>query len=161
MDPTQWGAPYPIVVGALFLIVLARSNATYWVGRLVANGAHRTRAAQWMDSEGYRRAVDRLNRWGAPAVSLSFLTVGVETVVNLAAGAARMPLVRYIPATIVGSIAWAFLYATVGFVGFEALVLLWQHSPVAAVVAGTLTLAGLTWFVVRQARRSRYSADTP
>jgi len=161
VDPTQWGAPYPIVVGALFVIVLARSNATYWVGRLVANGAHRTRAAQWMDSEGYRRAVDRLNRWGAPAVSLSFLTVGVQTVINVAAGAARMPLVRYIPATIVGSIAWAFLYATVGFVGFEALVLLWQHSPVAAVVAGTLTLAGLTWFVVRQARRGRYSADTP
>jgi len=161
VDPTQWGAPYPIAVALLFLIVLARSNATYWVGRLVANGAHRTRAAQWMDSAGYRRAVDRLNRWGAPAVSLSFLTIGVQTVINLAAGATRMPLVRYIPATVVGSIAWAFLYASVGFVGFEALALLWQHSPGAAVVAGTLALGGLVWFIVRQTRRSRYSTGTP
>lgn len=159
MDPTQWGAPFPIVVIALFCIVLLRSNATYWAGRLVARGAHRTRAAAWMDSDGYRRAVERLNRWGAPAVSLSFLTVGVQTVINLAAGAARMPLVRYIPATVVGSVAWAFLYATVGFVGFEALSVLWEHSPAIAVAAGSAAVAGLAWFVVRQVRRNRLDAD--
>ena len=158
MDPTQWGAPFPIVVIALFCIVLLRSNATYWAGRLVARGAHRTRAAAWMDSDGYRRAVERLNRWGAPAVSLSFLTVGVHTVINLAAGAARMPLIRYIPATVIGSVMWAFLYATVGFVGFEALSVLWEHSPVIAVAAGSVALGGLAWFVVRQVRRSHLDA---
>ncbi|MFT3861310.1 DedA family protein [Micropruina sp.] len=155
MDPTQWGAPFPVAVSALFCIVLLRSNATYWVGRLVANGAHRTRAAQWMDSPRYRQAVQKINRWGAPAVSASFLTVGVQTVINLAAGAVRMPLTRYIPATIVGSIAWAFLYGTVGFVGFEAFSLLWEHSPTVAWGAGLVALAGLTWFIVRQVRQGR------
>jgi membrane protein DedA with SNARE-associated domain len=159
VDPTQWGAPFPIVVTALFCIVLTRANATYWAGRLVARGAHRTRAARWMDSAGYRRAVERLNRWGAPAVSLSFLTVGVQTVINLAAGAARMPLVRYIPATVVGSVAWAFLYGTVGFVGFEALALLWEHSPAIAIAAGVAAVAGLAWFVVRQTRRATLDTD--
>ncbi|MFT4218772.1 MAG: VTT domain-containing protein [Micropruina sp.] len=159
MDPTQWDAPFPLIVATLFCIVLTRSNATYWAGRLVARGAHRTRAARWMDSSGYRKAVDRLNRWGAPAVSLSFLTVGVQTLINLAAGAARMPLTRYIPATVVGSIAWAFLYGTVGFVGWEALVLLWEHSPVAAVAAGLAAVAGLVWFIVRQLRRSQLVDD--
>lgn len=153
MDPTKWDAPFPIIVAVLFVIVMLRSNATYWAGRLAANGAQRTRVAAWMESAGYRRAVERINRWGAPAVSVSFLTIGVQTLVNLAAGATRMPLIRYVPATIVGSIAWALLYGTIGFVGFEALALLWQHSPVAAITAGVLLLAALGWFVVRQLRR--------
>lgn len=155
MDPTQWDAPFPLIVSALFCIVLLRTNATYWVGRLVAGGAHRTRAARLMDSPGYQRAVERVNRWGAPAVSVSFLTIGVQTLVNLAAGATRMPLVRYIPATIVGSVAWAFLYGSVGFVGLEALGLLWEHSPVLAIAAGVLAAGGLAWFIARQVRAGR------
>ena len=47
-------------------------------------------------------------RWGAPVVTLSFLTVGIQTLVNLAAGVMRMPLRRYIPALTVGAILWAF-----------------------------------------------------
>ena len=155
MDPTQWGAPFPVVVAALFVIVLLRSNGTYWLGRLVAGGAQRTRVAHWMGTAGYRRAEDRINRWGAPAVSLSFLTIGVQTMVNLAAGATRMPLARYIPATVVGSTMWAFLYGTVGFVGFEALALLWQYSLTLALAAGAVAMAGFGWFIGWQIRRSR------
>lgn len=159
MDPTQWDAPFPLIVAALFCIVLTRSNATYWVGRLIARGASRTRASRWMETPGYRRAAARLNTWGAPVVAASFLTIGVQTVINLAAGANRMPLIRYIPATVVGSTAWAFLYGSVGFVGFEAFTLLWEHSPAAAVAGAILALAGLAWFVVRQVRRGRSVAD--
>lgn len=154
MDPTQWDAPFPLIVAALFVIVLTRSNATYWAGRLVARGASRTRAARWMATPGYRRAADRLNRWGALVVAASFLTIGVQTAINLAAGANRMPLVRYIPATVVGSTAWAFLYGTVGFVGFEALATLWEHSPLLAVGIAALAAIGLAWFVLRQLRRA-------
>lgn len=161
MDPTQWDAPYPIIVAALFCIVLLRTNGTYWVGRLVARGAHRTRAARLMQSPGYQRAVERVNRWGAPAVAASFLTIGVQTLVNLAAGASRMPLVRYIPATVVGSVAWALLYGTVGLVGLEALGLLWQRSPLLAVGAGLLATAGLAWFVGRQLRAGRAGGRRP
>lgn len=159
MDPTQWAAPFPLVVAALFCIVLLRSNGTYWLGRAAAHTARRTRASRWLDSAGYRRAVDRINRWGAPAVSLSFLTVGVQTVINLAAGATRMPLIRYIPATVIGSIAWAFLYGTVGFAGFEALAVLWEHSPAAAIGAGVAAVAALVWFVVRQTRRNALETE--
>ena len=63
MDPTRWDAPFPLIVAALFVIVMLRSNATYWVGRLAATGAYRTRASRWMDSAGYRRAVQRINRF--------------------------------------------------------------------------------------------------
>ncbi len=159
MDPTTWEAPFPVIVAALFVIVMARTNATYWLGRLANTGAQRTRVSRWMDSEGYRRAVERINRWGAPAVSLSFLTIGVQTLVNLAAGATRMPLIRYLPATVVGSVVWALLYGTIGFVGLEALALLWQRSPIAAIVACAVLLAALAWFIARQVRRSSPSAE--
>lgn len=84
-----------------------------------------------------------MNRWGAPAVAVSFLTVGVQTLVNAAAGGLRMPLSGYAPATVVGSLLWATLYTTVG-------VALWESLTggawwwVLVVVAVGALVAGLT-----------------
>ncbi|QLQ15622.1 MAG: VTT domain-containing protein [Micropruina sp.] len=115
MDPTKWGQPFPVVAAALFVIVLLRASGTYLLGRLAEGAAHRMpRVRDLMDRPGYVRAVGRINRWGAPAVSLSFLTIGVQTLVNLAAGATRMPLLRYLPAAALGSVVWALIYATAG-----------------------------------------------
>ena len=47
----------------------------------------------------------------------------------------------------------------IGFVGLEALALLWQRSPVAAIVACAVLLAALAWFIARQVRRSTPSAE--
>ena len=153
MDPTQWGAPFEIVVAALFCIVLMRANATYWIGRGLAAGARRTRLASAMESPRYGQVVERLNTWGPVAVTLSFLTIGVQTLVNLAAGATRMPLWRYLPAATLGCVMWAFLYATAGFVGFDALARLWARSPILAVSLGAVAIGGIVWFVVAQVRR--------
>ncbi|MBK8459431.1 MAG: VTT domain-containing protein [Micropruina sp.] len=132
---------------------MARANATYWLGRLAVAGAERTPAARLMASVGYRRAVDRLNTWGAPAVSLSFLTIGIQTLINLAAGATRMPLLRYLPAVTLGSVIWAFLYATVGFAGMDALSALYSRSPGGAVALGLASAGLLAFFIVVQFRR--------
>ncbi|MFV0451075.1 MAG: DedA family protein [Propioniciclava sp.] len=164
MDPTQWDAPLPIIIGALFCIVMARANATYWAGRLITRGAARTRASAVLDSPGYQRTVDRLNRWGAPVVTLSFLTVGVQTMVNMAAGATRMPLRRYLPAVIVGCIIWALIYGTVGFIGFAALGLLWDRAPVLTVVlaaALAMFFIGFIIWRVREARAGRVPVPAP
>ena len=91
-------------------------------------------------------------RWGAPVVTASFLTVGIQTLVNLAAGVMRMPLRRYIPALIVGSILWAFLYATVGFVTFAGWRRVYELSPTAAIVTVVVLLAGLAGYIVWQVR---------
>lgn len=86
-------------------------------------------------------------------VALSFLTVGFQTLVNLAAGAARMPLRRYLPAMVVGGIAWAFLYATAGFVGFEAWTQLWERSAVVAIVLLIVAVtAGLLFLRARASK---------
>lgn len=153
MNPMQWDAPWFIVSAALFVIVMLRANGTYWFGRLLERGARRTRAARLLSSPGYASAVARLNRWGAPLVSLSFLTIGVQTLVNLAAGATRMPLRSYLPAVTVGCVVWAVIYGTVGMIGFRAVGLLWQRSP-----ALTLVLAGLLASVAALLVRRRREA---
>lgn len=155
MDPTQWDAPFPLIVLALFGIVMARANATYWAGRMITRGAASTRARIVLETPGYQRAVERLNRWGAPVVTLSFLTVGVQTMVNMAAGATRMPLRRYLPAVSIGCVVWALIYGTVGFIGFQALALLWQQAPVPTAVLGTALVATFAAFVVWRVREAR------
>jgi membrane protein DedA with SNARE-associated domain len=154
VDPTQWDAPFPLVVLALFVIVMARANATYWLGRLGAARAHRSRLASKMEAPGYQRAILRINTYGAPVVVMSFLTIGVQTLVNLAAGAIEMPLRRYLPAAIIGSALWALLYAAIGTVGLDLFQRLYGYSPVGAwLLAGAIVL-GVAWFVVSQVRTS-------
>lgn len=160
-NPMTWEAPFLVIVGALFVIVFLRANATYWLGRLITAGVARTRARKMMDSPGYQRAVDKLNQWGPPVISVSFLTIGFQTLVNLAAGATRMPLIRYIPAMSVGCVMWAFLYGTVGYAGFESFSLLWDRNPAVALVVGVIAVSALVVFIVwrvRQAKRRRSDA---
>lgn len=153
MDPTQWGAPYPIVVVALFVIVMLRANGTYWLGRLGSAGARRTRLANVMTSPGYLRATERIDRYGPPIVAVSFLTIGFQTLANLAAGAMGMKQRHYLPAVTVGSVAWAFLYATIGVVGADVFAQLYGLSPAAAISTGVVLVAAITAYVVWQVRR--------
>jgi membrane protein DedA with SNARE-associated domain len=85
-------------------------------------------------------------------VTLSFLTVGIQTLVNLAAGVMRMPLRRYIPALTIGAILWAFLYATVGFATFVGWRRVYQLSPTVAIVTLVVLLAGLAGYILWQVR---------
>ena len=152
MDPTAWNVPFPAVVGALFVIVMLRANGTYWLGRALAAGARRSRWEKVLESRHYATGARWLNRWGAPAVSLSFLTIGIQTMVNLAAGVAQMPLRRYLPAVIVGCVMWAFLYGTVGFIGWVAVGALWDRSPALTVALLALAAAGIGFALLRSDR---------
>ncbi len=151
-EPTTWDAPLAVVVLALFVIVMLRANGTYWLGRALAAGARRSRWEKVLESRHYATGARWLNRWGAPAVSLSFLTIGIQTMVNLAAGVAQMPLRRYLPAVIVGCVMWAFLYGTVGFIGWVAVGALWDRSPALTVALLALAAAGIGFALLRSDR---------
>jgi membrane protein DedA with SNARE-associated domain len=105
-----------------------------------------------MSKPRFARIQQIVVRWGAPVVTASFLTVGIQTLVNLAAGVMRMPLRRYIPALTVGAIIWAFLYATLGFATFAAWRQIYDLSPVVAIVSMVVLLAGLAGYIVWQVR---------
>ena len=146
------GWPFPLAVGVLFVIVLLRAGGTYALGRAAHAGAERTRFARLIASPRFARAQRQVTRWGAPVVVASFLTVGIQTVVNLAAGVARMPLRRYLPALVIGGALWALLYAGVGFATVAALRRLYELSPAGAVAAGALLLAALAAYIGWQLR---------
>jgi membrane protein DedA with SNARE-associated domain len=151
--------PYPLALATLFVVVLLRAGATYALGRGAHAGADRTRLARLVRRPGFRRAERLVARWGAPVVTLSFLTVGVQTLVNLAAGLARMPLRRYLPALVVGGALWAFIYATVWSAGLAAWSALWELSPVAAIVVLVALALGLGGYVTWQVRRRAEEPD--
>ncbi|MDJ0313975.1 VTT domain-containing protein [Arthrobacter sp. H35-D1] len=145
----------------LFVIVMLRSNGTYWAGRALAAGGRKTKLQKHLDSPAVVRAEKIIARWGAPAVSVSFLTIGIQTAVNMSAGLGRMPLRRYIPATVVGSIAWACIYATIGLAAFDAALAAAAGSPLALivlVVAVAAALLGVHLFRVSRTRKLDQSA---
>jgi membrane protein DedA with SNARE-associated domain len=146
------GWPYPVAVAALFVVVMLRAGATYAIGRAAQEGARRSRLSRLMAKPRFARMQQAVARWGAPVVTLSFLTVGIQTVVNLAAGMLRMPLRRYLPALTIGAILWAFLYGTVGFATFAAWRRIYELSPAAAIVSLAVLLAGLAGYIVWQVR---------
>jgi len=147
--------PFPLAVAALFVIVMARANGTYWIARAARHGAGRTRLSRLFETPGYRRAEQLVARWGAPVVTVSFLTIGIQTMVNAAAGASRMSLRRYLPAVTVGCVVWAFVYATVGAVTLNALVVVYRLSPVGFVVLLVAVVAVIGALVAVNLRRSR------
>lgn len=153
MDPTQWDVPFPVMVAMMFVIVFFRAGATYLLGRAAAAGAERTRIARMMDAPGYRRATRLIGEYGSPLVAVSFLTVGFQTLANLAAGATRMPLPRYLPALLVGGVMWALLYSAVGLVGVDLFGRLFDYSPVLAIGSLTALIGGYAGFVVWKTRR--------
>jgi membrane protein DedA with SNARE-associated domain len=131
---------------------MLRANGTYWLGRGLAAGARRTRLEKHLDRPLMRRAERMMNRFGPFAVTLCFLTVGLQTAVIASAGLARMPQRRFLPAVVLGSLLWAVVYATIGLAAVAAWLSLLIASPAAAAaVAGLLVLAG-GWLLWRRWR---------
>ena len=146
-------------VAFLYVVIWCRAGATYLLGRGARKAADRGRIARFLESRNVQRATELINRWGAPVVALSFLTVGFQTAANAAAGLTGMPARRYVPALAIGGLAWAFIYATVGLVAFMAWFELFLLSPWAAVAA--LGMIVVLIAVLLQHRRRTGGVMTP
>jgi membrane protein DedA with SNARE-associated domain len=86
------------------------------------------------------------------------MTVGFQTLMNLAAGVMRMSLRHYLPAVVVGSVIWAFIYGTIGFVGFTAVAALYEKSPLLAISLSVVAAGLLAWWIVSQVRAAHAAA---
>lgn len=167
-------APFLAIFAFFFAVAFVRTQATYWVARLVATQTlERTtprnrllaQAQAWSTTPAAQRGVATVNRWGVLAVPLSFCAVGTKTVVNGAAGLTRMPfLSRYLPALVVGCLIHATIYATIGWAAWTAAIAAATGSPWGlAVVLGALALlvAALATALRRRATRTRRESDVP
>lgn len=141
---------------ALWVIVMARSNATYWLGRGAVAGWRRARPRP--EPERRARAEALIRRLGPVAVSLSYLTVGIQTTIHLTAGLLRMPMRAYVPAAVVGSMAWAAIYATVGLAFVEAWVAAMAGSWHGLAALGALAVVGIVTWLLGRRRTQRLNA---
>ncbi|MGW6283348.1 DedA family protein [Streptomyces sp. NPDC055107] len=147
-----------LAAGALYVIVLLRAGGTFAVGWLAGAGVRRGRFVKLTSSEKFRRAERAIQRWGAPVVAVSFLTVGFQTAVNFLAGSMRMPLSRYLPALFVGGAAWALIYATAGLGVLEVLGRLFAERTVFGVSAVAVLLLAVCAVVLHRRRRAARSS---
>lgn len=139
--------------GALYVIVLLRAGGTFAVGWLAGAGVRRSRFAGRISSARFRRAERAIQRWGAPVVAVSFLTVGFQTAANFLAGNMRMPLPRYLPALFVGGAAWALIYATAGLGVLEVLGRLFAERTALGVSGVAVLVLAACGVVVYRSRR--------
>ncbi len=123
---SPFGLPLWLGIAVMFGIVVARAQATYWLGRAAGTGIARSRWGDRLGHDRLARAERVVARYGPVAVTLSFLTIGVQTAVNVVAGATRMPFGRYLAAMLVGSALWAVIW-TVG-----GLSVLWGAGEIAS-----------------------------
>ncbi|MEU6878954.1 VTT domain-containing protein [Streptomyces sp. NPDC046712] len=146
-----------LTAGALYVIVLLRAGGTFAVGWLAGAGARRSRFAERISSAKFRRAERAIQRWGAPVVAVSFLTVGFQTAANFLAGSMRMPLPRYLPALFLGGAAWALIYATAGLGVLEVLGRLFAERTALGVAAVAVLLLAVCGVVAYRRRRAALS----
>lgn len=162
MNPLNWDAPIFWIWLALLVIVIFRAGGTYVLGRLIRRGAAESqRINRVLASPMYLKAAGFIERYGAPVVAVSFLTVGFQTAANLAAGVTRMSLWRYLPALLVGGSGWALIYATIGFVGVQAVIAAFQRWPVITVIALVSAIVVLISTLFITNRRHRHEQPVP
>ncbi|MFF8828810.1 DedA family protein [Streptomyces sp. NPDC015131] len=150
-----------LTAGALYVIVLLRAGGTFAVGWLTGAGARRSRFAERISSARFQRAERAIQRWGAPVVAVSFLTVGLQTAANFLAGSMRMPLSRYLPALFVGGAAWALIYATAGVGVLTVLGSLFAERAALGLSAVAALLLALCALVVYRRRRATLPSPDP
>ncbi|GAA0495403.1 DedA family protein [Streptomyces olivaceiscleroticus] len=143
-----------LTAAGLYVIVLLRAGGTFAVGWLAGAGARRSRFGGRISSTKFQRVERAIQRWGAPVVAVSFLTVGFQTAANFLAGSLRMPLPRYLPALFVGGAGWALLYATVGLGALEVLARLFAERTALGVAAVVVLLLAVCGVMVYRRRRA-------
>lgn len=152
--------PFAIAFAILFGIVFARAQATYWAGRGANAGGRRTRLAARLEGERMARATDAVTRWGWPLITVSFLTVGFQTVANAAAGVVRMPWPKYTLAMIPGCLAWAAVYATIGAAASGLWAALAEQADWAPWAVVAVLVAAVIAMVVLRRHRRRFPEPT-
>ncbi len=135
----------------MWIVGIVRTSIIYSLGYLAATGGSRLATIRkLMDHPLYQRAQLFINRWGVLAVPLCFLTIGFQTAVIITTGFTRMPLIRWIPAMLIGTLMWGTIYATIGM----SVIWLWLENPAVAVPLILLLITIIAVLKWKDARRS-------
>lgn len=153
--------PFLAVYCFMLFGAMCRGQAVYWIARSVTEQAlkhsaptvgWRAHAHEWLQGEGTAKGIETVRRWGLPAVTLCQLTVGFQTMVLAGAGVLRITWWKYTLAQIPGSLAWAFIYSTIGFAAWGAVIAAFAGSPLGllAILGALVVIVGT--FVLHRRR---------
>jgi len=164
-------APFWVAFVALFLGAMTRGQLVYWVGRVATEQTLRRTRPQdgwqrrmhgWLEAGGADPGVRALRRWGLVMVPLCYLTVGFQSMVQAGAGILRIEVWKYALAQIPGALAWATIYATIGFAAWEAVMATAAGSPLGlAVILAVVLVIAVTIAFLRRRRRAPETAGRP
>lgn len=124
----------------------------YWAGR-----------SHW---DAIRRRFPRLRSAGTVALrvvarnplSASFLVrfaFGLRIVLPIACGAARVPLMMYLPVSLLGGLVWTSLFATIGYAAGEAAVRFVGRLDRVTEIIGALVVTAIVFVAIRWNRNRR------
>lgn len=118
-----WIAQLPLWLATLFLffVVFCRAQATFWIGKFIHKGILKTTFGQKLDQKN-QVGILMLKKYGWPIISLSFLTIGLQSVIQIGAGLMDLNWYKYTLAALPGYLIWAFIYAFGGLSLFKALI---------------------------------------
>lgn len=142
-----------------------RSQSFYWLGRYGNYSALRAAEPEggwkqkiWRKIHDPRtkEMTELINKRGLIVVTLSFLTIGIQSIINFAAGLSAMPWPRYTLAAIPGWLTWAAIYSSAGFVALQAVI----AKPI-TVIALLLIILIAYFGIYRPYRKTRDNTLSP
>ena len=147
----------PRVILALTLGGWGATSLLYVVGRLKWDWIRRRWPRVRSTGTVALRVVGRNPLTASFFVRFAF---GLRVVLPMVCGAARVPLLVYLPATLAGSLLWSVVFALVGYAAGEAAVQLMGRvgrtgELVGALVLATALLLFVRWFRLRKERKMK------
>ena len=143
------GALFGFLVGAALSTLGATVSAVigFGIGRMSSS-----KVDAWLRSSAAGRLDDLVARFGTAAVIGTRPVPIVAEVVAVLAGAGRMPFGRFVAATLIGNAAMSMMYALAG-AAYAGLENGWM------ILAGSLVVAGVVWFVGRRFSTEEQHSD--
>jgi membrane-associated protein len=134
---------------------VAGDTVGYAIGRRYGPRLRRTGVVARYGAHGWDRATDLLRRYGAFAVFIAIFLPVVRTLVPAAAGAAVLPLRRFLPAVVPAATTWCALHIGIGAATGEAARRVEKAVGVGSgVLFGAAVAAAVTVAVVRRRRQT-------
>jgi membrane protein DedA with SNARE-associated domain len=139
------------VLGALLLYALSRRLGEERAAALVAR-------IPLVDREDVDRAVGWFKRHGGLSVFIGRLVPGVRSLISLPAGAAAMPLGRFVLFSAAGTLLWNVLLVGAGYLLGSRWTEAEQYSGWFNAVLYVALAAFVGWLVLRRVRKRRVAA---
>lgn len=137
-------------------------SAGYGIGRKFGPKLRNVKFVDKHGGQSWDKAVDFLQRRGAVAVMIAIFLPVMRTLVPAAAGAAKLPFHKFLPAAGLAGAAWCALHIGLGAILGESAKQLEKHIGNASwIVLGVLVLGFVAYLLIKRKRKANAAAAEP